>query len=118
MEILDISELPALDDLSGDLIETLEDHADSLLDLGITPNTTAEMIGSLADDLLDFEALLGGPWGVALEAIDDKAITKGIAIGQAIVAKIMAPEARAERKANRLERREARQARRAARRGS
>lgn len=118
MEILDISELPALDDLSGDLIETLEDHADGLLDLGIAPNQTAEMIGSLADDLLDFEALLGGPWGAALEAIDGKAITKGIAIGQAIVAKIMAPEARAERKANRLERREARQARRAARRES
>lgn len=116
MSPLDLSDLPALDDLSGDLIETLEDHADSLLDLGITPNTTAEMIGALADDLLDFEALLGGPWGAALEAIDGKAITKGIAIGQAIVAKLMAPEARAERKANRQERREARQARRAARR--
>ena len=118
MEILDISELPALDDLSGDLIETLEDHADGLLDLGISPNQTAEMIGSLADDLLDFESLLGGPWGAALEAIDDKVITKGIAIGQAIVSKIMAPEARAERKANRQDRREARKARREARRNS
>jgi len=116
MSPLDLSALPALDDLSGDLIETLEDHADSLLDLGITPNTTAEMIGALADDLLDFETLLGGPWGAALEAIDGKAVTKGIAIGQAIVAKLMAPEARAERKANRQERRAARQARRAARR--
>jgi hypothetical protein len=116
MSPLDLSSLPALDDLSGDLIETLEDHADSLLDLGITPNTTAEMIGSLADDLLDFEALLGGPWGVALEAIDGKAISKGIAIGQAIVSKLMAPEARTERKANREQRRADRQARRAARR--
>lgn len=118
MEILDISELPALDDLSGDLIETLEDHADALLDRGIEPDDTAEMIGSLADDLLDFEDLLGGPWGVALEAIDDKVVTKGIAIGQAIVAKIMAPEARAARKANREERRAARKARREARRNS
>ena len=53
METLDLAALPSLDDLSGDLIETLEDHADQLLGLGINPNTTAEMIGALADDLLD-----------------------------------------------------------------
>ena len=116
MEALDLDRLPALDDLSGDIIETLEDHAGQLLDHGIGPGPAAEMIGSLADDLLDFEALLGGPWGVALEAIDGKAISKGIAIGQAIVSKLMAPEARAERKANREQRRADRQARRAARR--
>ena len=116
MDVLDLIELPALEDLSGDLIETLEDHADDLLDLGVSPDETAIMIGNLADDLLDFEALLGGPWGAALEAIDGQAITKAFALGQAIVAAVMAPEKRASRKANREERRADRKARRAARR--
>ena len=116
MADLNLADLPALDSLSGDVIETLADHADDLLGLGITPNATAVLVGSLADDLLDFEELMGGPWGVALEAIDGKAITKSFAIGQAIVGYVWSPERRAERKSNRQARKAARQARRAERR--
>ena len=118
MADLDLSALPSLDDLSGDLIGALEDHADELLGLGIQPDATAEMIGRLADDLLDWDALLGGPWGAALEAIDGPTVAKAVALGQAIVRAVMDPERRADRQERRADRKSARQARRATRKAS